>query len=201
MKVIGITGGVGAGKTAVLSYIREHYNCQVILADEVGHQVKEPGQVCYDRLVELLSVEVLNEDKTINKQKMAEMIFSSDSLLEEVNAIIHPAVKDTITEAIETERAKGEIDYLFVEAALLIEAGYLEIVDEMWYIYAREDVRRRRLKESRGYSDAKIDSIMEEQLSEEEFRANCAVVIDNSDSLQKAYEQIDRELGEHRWQE
>ena len=107
MKVIGITGGVGAGKTAVLSYIREHYNCKVILADEVGHQVKEPGQVCYDRLVELLSSDVLNEDKTINKQKMAEMIFSSDRLLEEVNAIIHPAVKNAIVETIETEHEIG----------------------------------------------------------------------------------------------
>ena len=201
MKVIGITGGVGAGKTAVLSYIRDNYNCRVILADEVAHQVKEPGQVCYDRLVALLSKEVLNEDGTIHKQKMAEMIFSSDSLLEEVNAIIHPAVQDAIVAVIAEERAAGKIDFLFVEAALLIETGYLEIVDEMWYIYAREDVRRRRLKESRGYSDTKIDSIMEEQLSDEEFRANCAVVIDNSDSLEKAYEQIDRELGENLWQE
>ncbi len=201
MKVIGITGGVGAGKTAILTYIREHYNCRVILADEVAHQVKEPGAVCYESLVALLSKDILMADGRIDKKKMADKIFSSPSLLQMVNDIIHPAVMDTIVEAIKEERKKAALDFLFIEAALLIEAGYLEIVDEMWYIYAREEVRRKRLKESRNYSDAKIDSIMEEQLSEEEFRRHCKVVIDNSDSLEKAYKQIDRELGEKLWQE
>lgn len=196
MKIIGITGGVGAGKSAVLSYIREHYNCRVVLADEVAHKVKEPGERCYDRLVKLLSKEILLEDGFIDKKKMADKIFADDGLLEKVNNIIHPAVMDYIVEAIEAEKVNDKLDYFFVEAALLIEAGYLEIVDEMWYIYAREEVRRKRLKESRGYTDEKIDAIMEEQLSEEEFRRHCNVVIDNSDSLTWAYEQIDRELGD-----
>ena len=196
MKIIGITGGVGAGKSAVLSYIREHYNCRVVLADEVAHKVKEPGERCYDRLVALLSKDILLEDGFIDKKKMADKIFADDALLEEVNRIIHPAVMDYIVEAIEAEKEKDKLDYFFVEAALLIEAGYLEIVDEMWYIYAREEVRRKRLKESRGYTDEKIDAIMEEQLSEAEFRRHCMVVIDNSDSLTWAYEQIDRELGD-----
>lgn len=200
MKVIGITGGVGAGKTAILSYIREQYNCRIILADEAAHRVKEPGQVCYDRLVALLSDEILNEDGTIHKQKMSNIIFDSPGLLKEVNAIIHPAVKEFILTAIEEERKKLRHDFLFIEAALLIEDGYLEIVDEMWYIYAREEVRRRRLRESRGYSDEKINAIMSKQLSEEEFRKHCRVVIDNSDSLKKAYEQIDRKLGDYLWQ-
>ena len=200
MKVIGITGGVGAGKTAILSYIREQYNCRIILADEAAHRVKEPGQVCYDRLVALLSDEILNEDGTIHKQKMSNIIFDSPGLLKEVNAIIHPAVKEFILTAIEEERKKLRHDFLFIEAALLIEDSYLEIVDEMWYIYAREEVRRRRLRESRGYSDEKINAIMTKQLSEEEFRKHCKVVIDNSDSLKKAYEQIDRKLGDYLWQ-
>ena len=200
MKVIGITGGVGAGKTAILSYIREQYNCRIILADEAAHRVKEPGQVCYDRLVALLSDEILNEDGTIHKQKMSNIIFDSPGLLKEVNAIIHPAVKEFILTAIEEERKKLRHDFLFIEAALLIEDGYLEIVAEMWYIYAREEVRRRRLRESRGYSDEKINAIMTKQLSEEEFRKHCKVVIDNSDSLKKAYEQIDRKLGDYLWQ-
>ena len=201
MKVIGITGGVGAGKTAVLSYIRDNYNCKVVLADEVAHQVKEPGEVCYERLIALLGKEVLWEDGTINKSKMAEMIFYSDALLEEVNAIIHPAVKESIERTIAQEKEKNLLDFLIIEAALLIEAGYMDIVDEMWYIYADEAVRRERLKATRGYSDEKIDSIMEEQLSEAEFKANCKVVIDNSRSLLEAYEQVDKELGEALWQE
>ena len=83
-----------------------------------------------------------------------------------------------------------------IEAALVIENGYSKIVDEMWYIHTDEKTRRDRLKASRGYSDEKIDSIMREQLSEEEFHKNCSTVIDNSKTLESAYGQIDRKLGE-----
>ena len=82
----------------------------------------------------------------------------------------------------------------------MIEDGYLEIVDEMWYIYAREEVRRQRLRTTRNYSDEKIDAIMGSQLKEEEFRKYCNVVIDNSDTLTDAYRQIDEKLGEYLWQ-
>ena len=77
MKVIGITGGVGAGKSEILSYIRERYNCRILLADEAAHKVKEKGQPCYEKLVALLSDEILDETGNINKVKMAEKIFSS----------------------------------------------------------------------------------------------------------------------------
>ena len=196
MKVIGITGGVGAGKSALLRYIAENYNCRIILADEMAHQVKKPGTPCYDKLIELLSADILNEDGTIHKGKMAARIFESEELLKKVNEIIHPAVKEMILDEIADARKKGVLDFLFLEAALLIEDGYLNIVDEMWYIYAREEVRRIRLKVSRNYSDEKIDAIMKTQLSEENFRKYCSVVIDNSDSLENAYRQIDTQLGE-----
>lgn len=196
MKVIGITGGVGSGKSALLSYIKEKYDCEIILADEAAHRVKEPGQPCYRKLVELLTDDILNEDGTINKKEMAAKIFQSDELLEKVNAIIHPAVREMILQEIARLGKEGNTSFFFIEAALLIECGYLNIVDEMWYIYAREDIRRKRLKESRNYSDERIDAVMDSQLKEEEFRKYCKVVIDNSGSLEDAYEQIDRKLGE-----
>lgn len=197
MKVIGITGGVGAGKSEILSYIRSRYNCRILLADEAAHQVKEKGQPCYEKLVALLSEEILDEAGNINKGKMAEKIFSNKELLTEVNGIIHPAVKELILSAIREERESRVHDFFFIEAALLIEEGYLDYVDEMWYIYAREEVRRKRLKESRGYSDEKINAIMKSQLKEEEFRKYCSVVIDNSDSLTESRRQIDEKLGEY----
>ena len=200
MRVIGITGGVGAGKSAVLAYIKEKYNCRILLADEAAHLVKEPGQPCYEKLVKLLTADILNEDGTINKLKMAEKIFASEAILSEVNQIIHPAVKELILHTIEEERKSKIHDFFFVEAALLIEDGYLEIVDEMWYIYARKEIRRQRLKESRNYSDEKIDSIMKSQLGEAEFRKYCSVVIDNSDTLTDACRQVDEKLGEYLWQ-
>lgn len=197
MKVIGITGGVGAGKSEILSYIKKHYNCRILLADEAAHRVKEKGQPCYEKLVTLLSDEILDETGNINKVKMSEKIFSSRELLAEVNGIIHPAVKELILSAIQKERERRIHDFFFIEAALLIEEGYLDYVDEMWYIYAREEVRRKRLKESRGYSDEKINQIMSSQLKEADFRRYCSVVIDNSDSLIESRRQIDEKLGEY----
>ncbi len=197
MKVIGITGGVGSGKSVLLAHVLEKYNCRVILADEVAHKVKEPGQEAYKRLVDLLSTDILKEDGTIHRDKMAAKIFKSESVLEKVNEIIHPAVKNEILRQISQAGREKRTDFLFIEAALLIEGGYLEIVDEMWYIFAREDIRRKRLKENRNYTDEKIDAIMKSQLGEEEFRKKCSIVIDNSESLSLALRQIDEKLGEY----
>lgn len=200
MKVIGITGGVGSGKSALLAFLKGKYSCRVILADEAAHRAEEPGQPCYGRLVQLLSRDILNEDLTINKNKMAARIFGSRELLERVNEIIHPAVKEYILNEIAKTRAEGEKDFLFLEAALLIEEGYLEIVDEMWYIYADEELRRRRLRETRGYSDEKIDAIFGSQLKEEEFRRRCHFVVNNSGSIESACRQIEERLTDSKGQ-
>ena len=197
MRIIGITGGVGTGKSEILAYIEEHYNCQVILADKVAHQVEEPGQKCYEELVRLLGKYILNPDGTIDKVKMAEKIFADKNVLEKVNGIIHPAVKEYIVQEIEDKRAEGKLDFIFVEAALLIEDGYGQIVDELWYIYSEIDIRRNRLKKSRAYSDEKIDNILKGQLSDEEFRQHCRVVIDNNGTLADTCKQIDKKLEEY----
>ncbi len=202
MRLIGVTGGVGAGKSSILEYIKKHYKCRIYLADEVGHLVKEKGENCYYRLVELLGDEVLEpESGQIDKKKMAAMIFRDEELLERVNDIVHPEVRIYLEKRVEEARNNPEIELLFIEAALLIEAGYKDMVDEMWYIYATEEVRRKRLKESRGYSDEKISQIMEAQLSEEEFRFSCDFVIDNSGSLRKTYKQIKNKLEAYTWLE
>lgn len=197
MKIIGITGGIGAGKSELLNYIKEHYNAKVILADKVAHSLEEPGQKCYDKLIALLGDEVLNPDKTINKALMAEKIFADSSILEKVNGIVHPAVKDYIIEKIDYWREEQKTDFVFIEAALLIEGGYGKIVDELWYIYSETAIRRNRLKSSRAYSDEKIDSILKGQLSNEVFRQHCRVVIDNNGSLADTCRQIDKELEEY----
>lgn len=196
MKVIGITGGVGAGKSEILKYLKEHCRCRIIMADLVAHQLEKAGQVCYDKLVGLLGTEILGADGQIEKSRMAAKIFQQKELLQQVNAIVHPAVKEYIKDAIAKERAKGEIDVLFLEAALLIEDGYESIVDELWYIHTDVEVRRSRLKSSRGYSDEKIDSIIRGQLPEETFYEHCQVVLENSGTLEDVYRQIDKELGE-----
>lgn len=199
MIIIGITGGVGAGKSSVLQYMQENYRCRMILADDVGNQVKLPGEICYNQLVELLGSDILDENGFIDKNRMAAAIFSDKKLLEKVNAIVHPAVKEYILTEIEKEKRLQNYDFFFVEAALLIECGYGAHVDELWYIYASEDVRRERLKLNRGYSDEKVSQIMNGQLKEEEFRKNCQVIIDNGNDFSETKEQIDKILGDRLW--
>ncbi len=199
MKIIGITGGVGSGKTMLLKYIREHYNCRILLADEVANQLKEPGEACYEEIVALLGTEVLEKDGRICRNRMAEKIFQDKGMLQAVNVILHPAVKRYVLQEIKKEKEREKLDFFFLEAALLIEDGYDRIVEEMWYIYADEQVRRLRLKKDRGYSEEKIDSILRSQLSEENYRKHCSTVIDNSRELTYAYEQIDKKMGEYLW--
>lgn len=201
MRVIGITGGVGAGKTEILDFIRRHYRCRIYLADEVARLIQQPGQACYENITALLGTGILKEDGSIDRGKMAARIFVDNELLKKVNAIVHPAVRKYLEHAVEEARADRETELFFIEAALLIENGYRNYVDEMWYIYAPVEVRKERLRESRSYSDEKTEQIMQSQLSEERFRQNCDFVINNGASLAEAYEQIKKRLEAYTWQE
>jgi dephospho-CoA kinase len=196
MRVIGITGGVGAGKTQVLSYMEKHYNCRVIRADEVAHLLYEPNETCYVELVKLFGQAIIGSDNRIDKPKLASIIFNDNELLDKVNKIVHPAVKEYILSQIELERKCLKYDFVFIEAALLIEEHYDKITDEIWYIYASEEVRRARLSLNRNYSEEKISSIMAGQLSEAEFRKHSQAVITNNGDLEETYSEIDRIMGE-----
>jgi len=164
MRIIGITGGVGAGKSEILSFIRKNYPSEIYLADEVAHKIKEKGQPCYEQLVDLLGRDVLKEDGEIDKAKMAAIIFADERILQRVNEIVHPGVREYILARIKEAEEKKNVELFFIEAALLIEAGYETMVDELWYIHADKDVRRKRLQENRGYSSEKIEQIMNCQL-------------------------------------
>lgn len=197
MKIIGVTGGVGCGKSEIIRYILEHYNCYVIFADDLAKKLQEKGNLCYDSIVELLGKDILDDNGNIEKTRMAAKIFADKELLFQVNAIIHPAVKNYIINKIEKIKEEGCIDFFLIEAALLIEDGYDKIVDELWYIYADDVVRRKRLKESRGYSDEKITQIFESQLTKEQFMEHCSYVIDNNGLIKQTQQQIDDKLEEY----
>ncbi len=145
-------------------------------------------------MVEALGREILSDDGEIDKALMAKAIFNDKNKLKTVNNILHPAVNQYIINIVDDERKRGVYDFVFVEAALLIENGYDKIVDEMWYVYADEDTRRKRLKASRGYSDQKVTDIFKSQLSDETFREHCEFVIDNSGEDSKAFSEIDNRL-------
>ena len=104
-----------------------------------------------------------------------------------------PAVKRYIKKAIAAAEKAGT-EYVFVEAALLIEEKYDEICDELWYIYADEEVRKERLIEGRGYSEKKVREIMTNQLSEDEFSSHCDFEIDNSGDFEETKKQLDHRM-------
>ncbi len=189
--VIGITGGVGAGKSSVLDMLDAGSDCRIIIADEVAKKIQEPGQACYNDIVSLLGKEVLSNDGKIDRVKMAGLIYENEELREKVNGLIHPAVNRYIEEIIAEERAAKKREFLFIEAALLIECGYGRICDELWYVYAPVEVRKKRLLETRGYSIEKSEAIMKSQLGEVEFRQNCAEVIDNGGTQEELKEVLD----------
>ncbi len=196
MKVIGITGGVGSGKSEVLKLIDSMTKCVIVKADDLARSLEVRGEVCFEPLVELLGEGVLQEDGEIDPKKMAQMIFAevSGNLRDKVNGMVHPVVKKRILSMIKEADRRKQVDYFFIEAALLIEDHYDVIVDELWYIYADENVRRQRLRDSRGYSDEKIEGIMASQSSDEVFRKYCKAVIDNSGTLEMTRGQLERLL-------
>ncbi|MGN0335343.1 MAG: dephospho-CoA kinase [Lachnospiraceae bacterium] len=194
MKVIGITGGVGAGKSTVLDYLAQKYGAKIIEADRVGHLVMEPGASAYDPVVKAFGNEILRENLEIDRGKLGNIVFSDAGRLEILNGIIHPKVKEYIVAELEKERAAGSSPIFVIEAALLLEDHYDLICDEIWYIHTEEAVRAKRLKASRGYSEEKIKSIMANQKSPEEFGKECQIVIDNSGSSERTFEQIDRQM-------
>ena len=196
MKFIGITGGVGAGKSAILSYLDKKEEIRVMLADEIAHTLMKPGTECYEKIREAFSgAELYEKDGTFDRKKLADFLFSDEDRRLTLNGIVHPAVKQYVKEQYALEKEKGGLAFLILEAALLIEEHYDEICDELWYIYTSEEHRRARLKESRGYSDEKINGIFQSQLTEEEYRSACAVVIDNNGPIEGTYAQIEKALG------
>lgn len=196
MKFIGITGGIGAGKSTVLSLLKENFNCKVLLADEVAADLMRAGKECFEAVVALPWPEsIVGPDGQINRPLMAKLMFADDELRVSVNNIVHPAVEKEVLNQVEEERKKHNIEYFFFEAALLIECGYGKLVDEMWYIYADENVRTKRLMESRGYGIERIKNTIMSQRSDASFREHADRVIDNSGDKEQTLLQLRHILG------
>ena len=195
MHFIGITGGVGAGKSEVLSYLEQKPGVRVMLADEIAHELMEPGTDCFMRLKERFGREDIYEpDGRFDRAKLAKVIFSDETKRNDLNAIVHPAVRQYVLQQKEAEEKKGSLKLLVLEAALLIEEHYDEICDELWYIYTSRENRRQRLKASRGYSDARVEQMFASQLDEETYRRACSVEIDNNGSEDETFAQIEKAL-------
>ncbi len=192
--IIGLTGGVGTGKSTVLEYLKEKYNAYIIQADLIAHEVMMPGNKCYKLVVNEFGNDIIDQDKTINRKKLGEITFKDPEKLKILSDIIHPQVRLEIEKIIKKIKEKESDRLIVIEAALLIEAGYKSICDQMWCLYSDLEKRKERLINSRGYSEEKILQIMSNQLTDEEFKEGCDYAINNSNNIENTYLQIEKIL-------
>ena len=195
MKIIGITGGVGAGKTQILEYLNNKYGATICQADQVGKKLQKKGTPCVEAIVEHFGTDILDEKGELDRERLAEIVFSKKEELSMLNGIIHPAVKEEIRRKIAKAERKNT-NLFIVEAALLIEDNYEEICDELWYVYVEDEIRKKRLIYARGYDARKVDDIIAAQLPKDVFLKHCDRVIDNNGVFEETKMQLDQILAD-----
>ena len=189
MRKIGITGGVGSGKSEVLRFLEETYGAVILMADSIGHEQMEPGTCGYEEIKKAFGPGILAADGTIDRKALGAVVFPDSEKLARLNGIIHPNVARVIEERLREAEKEGR-ELAVVEAAILLETGLDRLVDELWYIYADREVRIRRLMAGRGYTREKCLDIMGNQMDEASYRNACDVIIDNSNDWEETVHAI-----------
>jgi dephospho-CoA kinase len=182
MRTIGLTGGIGSGKSTVGKLLSQ-CGAEVIHADLVGHDVYRPGTVGWQQVADAFGDAVVASDGTIDRKRLGAIVFADPSGLKRLNAIVHPLIFEEIRHRIENRRREGFELPIVVEAAILIEANWLPLVDEVWLVVASDEAVRERLRRERGLDAAQVDARIAAQLSNQERRRYAQVVIENDGSL------------------
>lgn len=181
MRVIGITGGVGSGKSYIARRLRDMSGARLLLADELGHVVMEQGKPAYQQIVDCFGEGILGANGEINRDALAETVFQEEAARETLNGIVHPAVLQYIERFIqERQSQQGSI---LLETALMYESGCEKFCEEVWFVSVPQEERIYRLQRDRGYSEEKTRAIMASQMSDDEFLRRAARVIDNAGDL------------------
>lgn len=183
IRKIGITGGVGAGKSRILSWLEKEQKAKVILTDDVAKELMEPGEEGYIQVTGALGTSFLNEDGSINRPALAKLIFEDSRAREMVNRITHPLVWQRVQARL--KKAEQEGFALAVVESALFNRKARDFLDELWYIHASKETRIARLTESRGYSRERCRFMLESQPSEEFYRSIATDVINNDGSWEE----------------
>lgn len=186
---IGLTGGIGSGKSTVAK-ILEELGAAVIHADVVGHEVYLPHTEGWRRVTEAFGSGVLTPEQTIDRQKLGAIVFGDLAARERLNAIVHPLIFAEVQRRIRALRAAGASQPIVVEAAVLIEANWLPLVDEVWLVVSNTEAVVQRLGSQRGLSPEEVARRLDAQLSDAQRRQVAHVVIDNTGSIEALTTQV-----------
>lgn len=190
MKVVGVTGGVGSGKSEVLRVLAEDFNCGIIRTDDVARDLCEPGEVSYKQIVEAFGTEILDADGHLDRPKLAAIVFNDDKKLEILNACTHPQVYRWVQEKVAQWKQENRYSMIAVESALPEKLDEMGVCESLWYVYVKPEIRRERLRISRGYTEEKMDAMFASQLPETVFLEHCDTVIDNNGDVDDIKKQL-----------
>ena len=182
MRTIGLIGAIGAGKSVVRAALSD-LGAAVIDADRVGHAIYEPGTPGFGAVVGAFGTGIVDAAGRIDRPTLGALVFSDAAKLARLNAIVHPLIRAEIERRLDEIRLEGRAPAAIVEAAILIEAGWNTLVDEIWLVVARRQHVLERLASSRGLSTAQVDARLARQSTDAERRRFADVVIENDGSL------------------
>jgi len=183
MKVIGLTGGIGSGKSTVSRFLAE-LGAVILDVDRVGHEVFKPDTEIWRQVVSAFGSQVLTPGGDIDREKLGEMVFGNPESLSRLNQIMHPRMHEIVTAQLDDYRRQG-MDVVILEAPLLIEAGWASSVDEVWVTAAAEATVLSRLEAQKGLSRQQSLARIHSQLSSEERVGHADVVIDTDCDLEE----------------
>ena len=186
MKIIGLTGGIGSGKSFVAGVAEKNFSILHISTDEIARRQMQKGGVSFKGVVEEFSGytdNLLCEDGEINRPELSRIVMNDPELLKKLNAITHPAVINELYAIIAIEKDRGKYSAVLIETALLYEAGIDKMCDEVWYVYAPIVTRSYRLIEIRGYSPEKAEMFLKNQQPDEEFLRRADRTVPNGEDV------------------
>jgi len=182
MHVIGLTGGIGTGKSSVAAILQEH-GAEILNADLVGHEVYLPGRPAYDDIVAEFGTAVVADDGTIDRKKLGPIVFADPAKLARLNAITHPRIKEEMRRRLlDLELAGAQVAVL--EAALLFDAGWDDLTDEVWVTVVDAETAARRTSERSGIPVKQVlERIQKAQMASDERVRRSKVIIETSGTL------------------
>lgn len=188
---IGLTGGIGSGKSTAAKILAA-LGAPIIDADKVGHEIYLPQTPAYRELVAAFGEGILGADGTIDRRKLGPIVFADPAALRRLNAIVHPKMYARMGEMVAAMRRAGETRPIVVEAAILIEANWQPLFDEIWLVTATRERVIERIERDRGLKPEQTEARIRAQLSDEERRKHATAEIRNDGTLEQLRDTITR---------